>query len=286
VRIDLHTHSSVSDGTETPEELIAAAKRAGLDVVALTDHDSTAGWDRAAAAAQQQGIVLVRGAEFSCRQGRIAVHLLSYLQDPDYGPIRAELERVRASRVERARAIVDKLARDYPITWEQVQAQAGDAHTIGRPHIADALVALGVVPDRTAAFEYLLSPRGPYYVRHYSPSATGMIELVREAGGVPVIAHPGAVGRHRIVDDDAIADMVDAGLGGIEVRHRDNPPEQRKRLAELAEHFDLFTTGSSDYHGAGKPNRLGENLTSDAALAAIESQAFGVPVLRPVPTAR
>jgi predicted metal-dependent phosphoesterase TrpH len=272
MRIDLHTHSDVSDGTEPPAQVVAAAKAAGLDVVALTDHDSTAGWEEAAVAAGELGIALVRGLELSARYQGITVHLLSYLNSPDYPPLVELLERIRAARRERAHAMVERLAADFPITWEQVARRAPEGVPVGRPHIADQLVEAGVVPDRDAAFQRLLHPRGPYYVRYWSVEAPDAVQIVRDAGGVPVLAHPGATGRQRIVGDDGIGQMAEAGLAGLEIRHRDNPPEQRERLAKLAGRLGLLVTGSSDYHGAGKPNALGENLTDEAALRAIVDQ--------------
>jgi predicted metal-dependent phosphoesterase TrpH len=272
MRIDLHTHSDVSDGTEPPAEVMAAAKAAGLDVVALTDHDSTAGWDEATLAAGELGITLVRGMELSARHGSITVHLLSYLHDPTYRPLLDVLARVKSARRERAQGMVERLAKDFPITWDQVAARAPSGGAVGRPQIADQLVALGVVPDRRAAFQHILHPRGPYYVRYWSIDAAAAVQLVRDAGGVPVFAHPGATGRQRVVGDHGIGQMADAGLAGLEIFHRDNPPEQRARLKALAERFGLLMTGSSDYHGTGKPNRLGENLTDEATLDAIADQ--------------
>ncbi|MDR1428500.1 MAG: PHP domain-containing protein [Bifidobacteriaceae bacterium] len=279
MRIDLHTHSTVSDGTDSPAEVMEAARAAGLDAVALTDHDTTAGWQDAAQAAARAGIGLVRGTEFSTRcQGR-SVHLLSYLHDPLDPGLLAETSKVRDSRAVRARIMVERLGQDFPITWDDVEAQAGPEATIGRPHIADALVAAGIVGDRTAAFADLLSPRGPYYERHYAPLTVDLIQLVRQAGGFAVFAHPGAASRGRIVDDAAIEEMADAGLGGLEVRHRDNSPEQQERLKGLASRLGLVVTGSSDYHGTGKPNRLGENLTDVETLDAIVACATATPLL-------
>ncbi|MDR2252779.1 MAG: PHP domain-containing protein [Bifidobacteriaceae bacterium] len=262
MRIDLHAHSNASDGTEPPAVVVAAAQAAGLDAVALTDHDSAAGWEEAAQTADAVGIALVRGMEMSARHLGVTVHLLSYLHDPTYPPLVAALERVHAARRERAQAMVERLARDYPIDWESVARRAAGGAPVGRPHIADELVALGAVPSRSAAFERLLHPRGPYYVRYWAVAAQDAIGLIRAAGGVPVFAHPGATGRQRLVGDDGIVQMHDAGLFGLEVRHRDNPPEQRVRLTALARRLGLAVTGGSDYHGAGKANRLGENLTA------------------------
>ncbi|HEY0117364.1 MAG TPA: PHP domain-containing protein [Cellulomonas sp.] len=280
MRIDLHTHSSASDGTQAPAQVMRAARDAGLDVVALTDHDTTAGWDQAVIAAQEVGIALVRGTEVSARSRNVSVHLLSYLQDPAYRPLADELARVVDSRVHRARRMVEALARDVPITWEQVLVQAGAGNVVGRPHIADALVANGVVRDRDAAFATLLDSRGPYYAPYYAPDATAAVELIRAAGGVPVFAHPGADGRGRIVADDVFDELAEAGLAGLEVFHRDHDEAQRARLSAIADRLGLLVTGSSDYHGAGKHNRLGENLTSPRTLAAIEGEGT-VEVVRP-----
>ncbi len=272
VRIDLHTHSRASDGTQTPTELVTAARDAGLDVVALTDHDTTAGWDEAAAAAPVAGVALVRGTEVSARSHGVSVHLLSYLQDPAHPALAGELARARDSRVHRARSIVERMARDVPITWQDVQEQARDAVVVGRPHIADALVALGVVPDRDAAFAHLLASSGPYHVDHYAPDAPAAVAAIRASGGVPVFAHPAADARGRIVPDRVFDELAEAGLAGLEVFHRDHSAEQRERLLRLADRLGLLVTGSSDYHGDGKANRLGENLTRPEVLDEIVRQ--------------
>ncbi|MBO9554308.1 PHP domain-containing protein [Cellulomonas sp.] len=279
MRIDLHTHSTASDGTQSPADVVLAAGEAGLDVVALTDHDTTAGWDEAAEAAQLVGVTLVRGTEVSARSRGISVHLLSYLQDPTHPALVTELDKTRDARLGRARAIVDLLAADFPITWDDVLAQAKDAVVVGRPHLADALVANGVVPDRDAAFARLLRADGPYHVPHYAPAAPDAVRAIRAAGGVPVFAHPGADARGRIVPDAVFDELAAVGLGGIEVHHRDHSPQQRERLTAIAERLGLLVTGSSDYHGDGKANRLGENLTEPSALAAIEEQG-AVDVIR------
>ncbi|ADG75368.1 PHP domain protein [Cellulomonas flavigena DSM 20109] len=272
MRIDLHTHSRASDGTQAPAVLVAAARDAGLDVVALTDHDTTAGWDEAAAAALDVGIALVRGTEVSARSRGVSVHLLSYLQDPEHPALAGELARAAESRVTRARSIVELLARDVPITWQDVLDQARDAVVVGRPHIADALVARGVVPDRDAAFAHLLRSDGPYHVDHYAPAAPVAVAAIRASGGVPVFAHPAADARGRIVPDDVFDELAEAGLAGLEVHHRDHSPAQRERLLAIAERLGLIVTGSSDYHGAGKLNRLGENLTDPQVLEEIVRQ--------------
>lgn len=280
MRIDLHTHSNASDGTQSPRALIRAAIAAKLDVVALTDHDTTIGWQQAAQTAVAEGIALVRGAEISAKNNGISVHLLSYLHDPNHPGLVAQNEHVQAARTDRARKMVELLARDFPVTWESVLAQTVDGTTIGRPHLADALVAAGVVENRTEAFGSILRPGNDYYVPHFAPDSLDAIARIRAAGGVAVFAHPGANARGRIVPDPVLAAMVEAGLQGLEVDHRDNPPEQRARLREFADKYDLLITGSSDYHGDGKPNRLGENLTSTEAFTEIEKLG-ALEVIRP-----
>lgn len=270
MRIDLHTHSSVSDGTETPGELVASAAAAGLDVVALTDHDTTAGWAEASDAARRLGVALVPGTEVSALSRGVSVHLLSYLQDPAHPALADVVAQTRDARLHRGRAIVERLSEDLPITWDDVLAQQSPGTVVGRPHIADALVALGVVPDRTAAFADLLSARGRYYVPYYAPEAVEAVEAVLASGGVPVFAHPGADGRGRVVPDSDIEELAEAGLVGLEVHHRDHTPEQRGRLTALADRLGLLVTGSSDYHGTGKDNVLGENTTAPEVLAEIE----------------
>ena len=277
--IDLHTHSSVSDGTETPAELVAAAVSAGLAVVALTDHDSTAGWSEATRAVADTGLTLVPGMEMSTRLGMNSVHMLAYLFDPEDAALVAETARLRDSRLHRAERIVERIAADYDLTWGDVLAQASSGATLGRPHIADALVAKGYAPDRSAAFAGILHWRSGYYEPHEAPSPLIGVRLIREAGGVPVIAHPATRGREPNVSSEGFEALVDAGLLGVEVDHRENTPAGRARLLELAERHDLIVTGSSDYHGDGKPNRLGENTTDPGQLERIVDAATGwVPV--------
>ncbi|MFV0633441.1 PHP domain-containing protein [Demequina sp.] len=271
MRIDLHTHSTVSDGTGSPEQVMREAAEAGLDVVALTDHDSTAGWDEASATAADAGVAFVPGIEVSCRHHGISVHLLSYWHDRADEGVERMLAATRDARVDRAKEIVRRIGEDYPVTWEAVSERAGDAATVGRPHIADALVDQGVVPTRDAAFEAILVPGSRYYVPHYAPEVNQAIRTMRAAGGVTVFAHPGADTRGRIVRTSVIESMARAGLVGLEVHHRDHDLRQRSRLADLAERLDLVPTGASDYHGTGKLNRLGENLTAPAEFARLEA---------------
>lgn len=280
-RFDLHTHSTESDGTQPPADVVRAAARAGLDGLALTDHDTSSGWAEAAEAALAEGITLVPGMEMSCMAADgTSVHLLSYLHDPADPTLLRELGAARSARLTRAQEMAARLAEDYPITWEIVQAHAAEGATIGRPHLADALVSLGVVPDRSAAFARILTGRSKYYVPHHAPDPAEAVALVRAAGGVPVFAHPRAVQRGRVVGVEVIESMVEAGLAGLEVDHRDNPEQERTWLRALAERHGLFVTGSSDYHGAGKPNLIGEFTTGADVLAEIERQGTGAAIVR------
>jgi len=269
--IDLHAHSSASDGTQSPAEVVASAAAAGLDVVALTDHDTTSGWDEAVAASLSTGTALVRGTEISCHSGGTSVHLLSYLHDPTAPALRAELARSRGSRLRRARTMVDRIGADLPLSWDDVLEQVEGEATVGRPHLADALVAKGLARDRGHAFATVLSTRSPYFVGHSAPDAVEAVRLVRAAGGVPVFAHPRAVLRGRVVADAVVEEMAAAGLVGLEAHHRDHDATAVRELEDLAGSLGLLVTGSSDYHGAGKENRLGERSTSPGALEVIES---------------
>jgi 3',5'-nucleoside bisphosphate phosphatase len=282
MKIDLHAHSTASDGTESPADLVRAATDAGLDVVALTDHDTTAGWAPALAAARDLRIGLVPGMEISCRSREgISVHVLAYLHDPTHPGLLEEIGKARKARLTRAERMVELLAEDFPITWADVTAQTAHEATVGRPHIADALVAAGVVSDRTEAFSNILTSHSRYYVTHYAPDPAHAVELVKEAGGAAVFAHPVASGRGRVVGEDVFHQMIDAGLDGVEVDHRDNPAEGRAWLRMLAAERGLLMTGSSDYHGTGKPNRLGENLTAAAVLERILHIGTGSPAYLP-----
>jgi len=281
VRIDLHTHSTASDGTHSPAAVLSSAAEAGLDVLALTDHDTAMGWDEAAVAALHHGIALVRGIEISCQHQGISIHLLAYLLDPAAPDLVAELERSRSSRTTRAQRIVKKLSQDFPLQWDDVLEQVGPGATIGRPHIADALVAKGIVASRDRAFADYLYGGSPYYAPHYASDPVQAVRLVGKAGGVSVMAHPFASQRGRVVDDSVIEAMADAGMAGLEVHHRDHDPDEVRHGLDLAASLKLLVTGSSDYHGVGKSNRLGENTTDPVVLQRIEALATGVPVVRP-----
>ena len=277
--IDLHLHSNRSDGTEDPAELVAQAAQQGLGTLALTDHDTTAGWGEAAAAAAAHGMTFIPGMEMSSKDGWRSVHVLAYLFDPTDPDLVAETTRIREDRIGRAERIVRNIARDYPLRWEDVLEQTDPDATVGRPHIADALVAQGIVRDRGEAFDGILHPREGYYEGHYAPDPVTAIELIAAAGGVAVIAH--LAGRERMTDA-TLRRLIDAGLAGLEIDHRENTPEGRAWLHRIAAEHDLIVTGSSDYHGAGKPNVPGENTTTPAMLQRIIDRGSGAAPVYPV----
>lgn len=269
--IDLHTHSAASDGTQPPAELVRAGAAAGLTVMAITDHDSTAGWDEAAATADEVGVALVRGIEISTAIGRRGVHLLAYLPDADDGPLRTELARVVEGREARVPTMLARLQeRGIPATAEALAETTGDTAATGRPHVADLLVRLGVVADRDEAFVRFLGPGGPAYVDRYATDTATMIGLVRAAGGVPVIAHPWGRGSADVLDATTLEQLSAAGLAGLEVDHLDHTPEQRTALRDIATGLGLVVTGSSDHHGTGKlAHHLGCETTAPDQLERI-----------------
>ena len=288
VKIDLHTHSTRSDGLDTPSQLVTNAAKAGINILALTDHDTVSGWDEARSKALELGLGFVPGIEVTSvsdierfgRTIRISVHLLAYLPDPNHEALAVVLGDTVATREARARAIVDKLATEMPITWEMVLDHLDKGATIGRPAIADTLVTMKKVSDRSEAFDYYLASDGPFYVSHSAVSTVEAIELIGMAGGVSVIAHPlKGVGPDTSPEDlplNHFEEMIQRGLAGIEVYHRDVPEAARAWLLDLASKHDLVVTGSSDYHGvAGKPNQLGENTTSQEMLDRIVKLGTG-----------
>ncbi|MFJ8006395.1 PHP domain-containing protein [Streptomyces fagopyri] len=275
MRIDLHAHSTASDGTDTPAELVRNAAAAGLDVVALTDHDTTRGHAEAVAALPE-GLTLVAGAELSCRLDGVSMHLLAYLFDPEEPELLAERELIRDDRVPRARSMVAKLqGLGVPVTWEQVARIAGDG-SVGRPHVASALVELGVVGSVSEAFGGdWLADGGRVYVPKHETNPFDAIRLVKAAGGVTVLAHPAAAKRGRTVPEAAIAELATAGLDGIEVDHMEHEPATRARLRGLAAELGLLATGSSDYHGSRKTCVLGEYTTDPEVYGEITRRATG-----------
>lgn len=269
---DIHCHTVFSDGTKTPAELVSEAKARRLRGVAITDHDTTAGWEQAVGAARAEGIPLLRGSEITADDEHVSVHMLGLQYDPADPGIETLFARTREARLKRTKRMVELLSRDYPITWDDVMAQVrqGSRTTVGRPHIADALVSAGVYRTRSEAFAGAVSAGSKYYLPTPSPTTHEVVAAVRGAGGVCLIAHAGDPSRNRhCLSDAQIEALVAEGLDGLEVWHRGNPPEQRERLLAIARRHGLLVTGGSDWHGAGKPNELGENLTDDATVAEI-----------------
>jgi 3',5'-nucleoside bisphosphate phosphatase len=266
VRIDLHTHSNVSDGTDRPDELVRLAAEAGLDVLAITDHDTVDGWPAARGAGSAENVLVVPGVEMSTRLRGAGVHVLAYLPDPAYPPLADELARVRESRANRLSEMTRLLTdAGMPLDVADVLVFAGTASSIGRPHVADALVAKGYVADRAEAFTKLLADGGPAYVPRYAPATDEAVRIVREAGGVTVLAHPWGRGSRRVLDSTAIAALAAHGLAGIEVDHEDHDLDDRAALRQIASEHGLVVTGSSDYHGTGKiGHTLGVNTTDPA----------------------
>lgn len=296
-RIDLHTHSDASDGTTSPGDLVRAAAQSGLDVVAITDHDTAAGWDEAVGAAREVGIELVRGMEISTKHSTAGqhgegVHLLAYLPDPSHRGLTAVLDQILRGRDDRLPRMLARLReRDIEVSEDDVRAANPGTDVIGRPHVADALVARGVVPDRRSAFEQYLKQGRPAYVDRYAAPLTEAIDLVTAAGGVTVLAHPWGRGRGRSLPPEEIGRLAEAGLTGLEVDHQDHPPEARAALRGIARDTGLVATGSSDHHGLGKTDHeLGCNTTEpdeyerllDAAASASGASGRATPtVVRP-----
>lgn len=272
--IDLHTHTNFSDGTDTPTELINKALASGITTLAITDHDSISGWDEAISALRP-GLSLVPGAEISCQTtDGISVHILGLLFDPNHVELINTLSKTRENRHGRMEKIISRINEaGIDISMADVLEQLSDGATLGRPHLADALVKKGVVASREEAFTQMLHNNSKYYVSHYSPSPEVAIKLIKEAGGVAVIAHPMASHRGRVISSETFGSIINSGLDGIEVDHRDHTPDEKRELINLAKEFDLVMTGSSDYHGNGKLNMLGEYTTHPKQWEKLESKA-------------
>lgn len=272
--IDLHTHTTASDGTDSPFALVKKALATGVTTLGITDHDSTAGWAEAITALQPQ-IQLVFGAEISClTTDGISVHMLGLLFDGEDEQMQQMLSDSRDTRLPRMRKMVALLQADgFDISLEDVYQAAPDQATIGRPHLADALVAKKIVATRDEAFADLLHNESKYYVTHAAPTPADAIATIKSAGGVAVIAHPFASRRGQILTADSFQDLVAAGLDGIEVHHRDQNAAEQQVLTEIARELHLVITGASDYHGTGKLNSMAENTTHPAQWEALEARA-------------
>lgn len=272
--IDLHTHSRCSDGTDSPTELIAKAHALKLSTVALTDHDTTRGWGEAIEALAP-GMELVLGAEISTlTEAGVSVHILGLLFDGQNVALQKMLDDSRDERLPRMKAMIELLRDDgYEISLDDVFESMPPGATLGRPHLADALIAKRIVASREEAFERLLHNDSKYYVSHMAPTPARAIAAIKDAGGVAVIAHAYASHRGEVIQRDYFERLVNAGLDGIEVDHRDHSPEERLELSRIAYDYGLVITGSSDYHGAGKLNALCENVTAPEQWEALESRA-------------
>ncbi len=272
--IDLHTHTSYSDGTDTPAQLINKALAAGISIIGLTDHDSISGWQEATYALRT-GISLVPGAEISCQTpDGISVHILGLLFDSNNSELMNTLEKTRENRHGRMEKIIARINEaGIDITMDDVLEQLSDGATLGRPHLADALVKKGIVASRDEAFTQMLHNNSKYYVSHYSPTPEAAIKLIKAAGGVSVIAHPMASHRGRTISLETFGSIIQAGLDGIEVDHRDHSPDEKSQLIKLANESNLVMTGASDYHGNGKLNTLGEYTTRPEQWEKLESRS-------------
>ena len=272
--IDLHTHTTCSDGTDRPRELVNKAIVQGLEVLGIADHDTTSGWEEATQALRGN-LQLVLGAEISClTNDGISVHMLGMLFDSSHIEMQTMLEETRDGRLPRMRKMIEKMRTEgMDISMEDVENVMPAGATMGRPHLADALVAKKIVKSRDEAFIDLLHNESRFYVSHAAPTPVEAISMIRRAGGVAVIAHPFASHRGQVLKSEDFADLVVAGLNGIEVDHRDQNPDERAMLRVIAQELDLVVTGSSDYHGTGKLNSLAENQTSREQWQKLEAQA-------------
>jgi predicted metal-dependent phosphoesterase TrpH len=272
--IDLHTHTNCSDGTDSPRELVNKAIVQGLEVLGISDHDTTSGWKEATESLRGT-LKLALGAEISClTTDGVSVHMLGLLFDSEHQEMQQVLEETRDGRLPRMRKMIEKMrAEGMDISMEDVEQAMPAGATMGRPHLADALVAKKIVKSRDEAFVDLLHNESRFYVSHAAPTPVDAIALIRRAGGVAVIAHPFASHRGQILKAEDFSELVAAGLNGIEVDHRDQNPDERGMLRTIARDLDLVITGSSDYHGTGKLNSLAENHTHREQWEKLESQA-------------
>lgn len=274
--IDLHTHSNESDGTDTPAELVAKAHQSGISVLALTDHDSISGW-QSALDNKSSELSLVLGAEVSCQtEDALSVHMLGLLFDPNNLALLDAMAQTRVNRVSRMEKIVARLQEaGIEITIEDVYAELSEGATLGRPHLADAMVRRRIVSNRGEAFEKYLHNRSKFYIPDASPTPETAIKLIKDAGGVAIIAHPFASLRGRIISPEYLEQLIAAGLDGIEIHHRDHNQSERDQLTAIARRYSLIVTGGSDYHGSGKENLLAENKTDIGQFEKILERATG-----------
>jgi predicted metal-dependent phosphoesterase TrpH len=262
-RIDLHTHSNESDGTNTISQNVALAAERGLGGIAVTDHDTTAGYGEAERAATEAGLVWIPGIEFSAEYDGVSLHVLAYWADPAFPPLVAELRKLTDTRLRRGEVMVEKLqGLGYEISFDRVREIAGGA-LIARPHIAQAMVEAGIVGTEKEAFDRFISDGGVAYVPKHALAPMDAVALIRDAGGVCVLAHPAMWKGNGAVPDELIEEMAAGGMGGLEVDHPDQDPGRRAHYRALADRLDLVPTGGSDCHGARYGYRLGCESTPE-----------------------
>lgn len=271
---DLHTHSDDSDGTTTVEDNVARALALGLSGIAVTDHDTMVGIDRARAAADGTGLVIIPGTEFSAELDATSVHVLGFWNDPSDPALADEMDRLRNERTRRAEQIVERFnALGIDVAFSRVAQIAGNA-PIGRPHIARAVVETGAVPDMQSVFDEYLADGKPANVAKHAVDPVRAVELLTAAGGIAVLAHPGLFGARtgELMPDETIEAMAAAGMVGIEADHPDHTDEQRTRYNDLARALDLVVTAGSDYHGAAKDQDLGAAVVGVAVIDALRER--------------
>ncbi len=261
--IDLHMHSIFSDGTQTPEELIDEAVRADVSAVALTDHDTVKGLPRFLAAAERNGIAGVTGVEVSTSYAPGEMHVLGYMINFKDRMFASQLEWIRNARHARNEEILHKLHRlGMHLGWDEVRSFAGD-HVIGRPHFALAMVARGYVTSTKEAFSRWLARGCPAYARRRTVSPQEALEVIRDADGLPVLAHPFTLNANRLELRRVIKELKDFGLEGIEVYYPQHNADRTREYLKLAADFDLVPTGGTDYHGAMTPDlKMGRGFGS------------------------
>lgn len=278
--IDLHAHTNLSDGLDSPDELVQRAIIEKISVLAITDHDTVESWQRLRNHSGSGALTIVPGAEISCRTSSgMSVHMLGYLFDPQDHRLAEMMSLTRDDRIPRMKKIIQLLNdAGIDVTFDDVAARADGAATVGRPHLADALIALGVVASREEAFTRYLHNDSPFYVGHLAPAPEEAIAAIKNAGGVSILAHGLAGTRGDIYALDDIASLVEHGLDGVEVDHRDHDQQARLSLRELADSLNIFATGSSDYHGVSVGQRLAMEVTAPEVWEGILNRGSGCEV--------
>ena len=277
--IDLHTHTTASDGTDKPFEMLENAKKAGLTVVAMTDHDSVEGWREVRSKRDQipSGLTIVPGAEVSTRtQLGMSVHIVGLLFDAKNAKLAKLLSDTRDDRIPRMEKMIEKLkAAGYQVTMEDVEEVKPVGATLGRPHLADALIKNGIVASRDEAFAELLHNNSQFYVSHWAPSPVEAIKAIAAAGGVSILAHPFAEKRGAVLTFGEVTELAAAGLNGIERNKRDQDEAAHSKIDQLSSEHNLIKVGSSDYHGSARANQLGEEQTPLDLWENLASKASG-----------